>query len=106
MLADRGVPGNASYIMSKHAVLGLMRATCQDLIGKSISTCCICPGLVNTQLLKDSMSDELVAHLLDTYVVGKRLINPSEIAKVIHNCATSPIINGAIVPANLGLVAS
>lgn len=106
MLADRGVPGNASYTLSKHAVLGLMRSTCQDLVGKNITTCCICPGLVNTQLLKESMSDQLVQHLLDTYVIGKRLIQPSEIAKVIFNCANSPVINGAIVPANLGLVAS
>lgn len=106
MLADRGVPGNASYIMSKHAVLGLMRSTCQDLVGKNISTCCICPGLVNTQLLKDSMDDDFIKHLLDTYVIGKRLIDPAEVAKVIYDCAHSPIINGAIVPVNLGLVAN
>jgi NAD(P)-dependent dehydrogenase (short-subunit alcohol dehydrogenase family) len=106
MLADRGVPGNASYIMSKHAVLGLMRATCQDLVGRKITTCCICPGLVDTKLLKDSMSDELVQHLLNTYVIGQRLIDPSEIAQVIFDCAHSAVINGAIVPANLGLVAS
>lgn len=106
MLAERGVPGNASYIISKHAVLGAMRATCQDLYGKEISTCCICPGLVETQLLRKSMDDEMITFLLDNYIIGKRLINPSEIAKVIHSCAVSPAINGSIIPVNLGIVAS
>ncbi len=106
MLAERGVPGNASYIVSKHAVLGLMRATCQDLYGKGISTVCICPGLVETELLRKSMDDDMIKYLLDNYIIGKRLINPSEIAKVIHSCVASPAINGSIIPVNLGVIAS
>lgn len=105
MLADRGVPKNTSYIISKHAVLGLMRSTCQDLMGRDISTCCICPGLVDTDLLRNSMDKDLIDYVLDTHVVGKRLINPMEIAKVLYACATNPVMNGALVPTNLGLVA-
>lgn len=106
MLAERGVPGNSSYIISKHAVLGLMRATCQDLNGKHISTCCICPGLVETQLLHNSMDGDMIKYLLDNYIIGKRLIKPAEVAKVIYSCATSPAINGSIIPINFGIVAS
>ena len=33
-LAEKGVPGQLSYVTSKHGQVGLMRATCQDLMGK------------------------------------------------------------------------
>lgn len=106
MLADKGVPKNASYIISKHAVLGLMRSTCQDLGEKKITTCCICPGLVDTQLLRSSMDDDLINYVLKAHVVGKRLINPVEISQVLYACANSPALNGAMIPANLGLIAN
>lgn len=106
MLADKGVPKNASYIISKHAVLGLMRSTCQDLGEKKITTCCICPGLVNTKLLRDSMDEELINYVLQAHVVGKRLIEPEEIANVLYACASAPALNGALIPTNLGLIAS
>lgn len=106
MLADKGVPKNTSYIISKHAVLGLMRATCQDLREKQIFTCCICPGLVNTQFLRDSMDDELINYVLNAHIVGKRLIEPKEIADVLYSCASNYVLNGALIPANLGLIAS
>lgn len=105
MLANKGVPNTASYIISKHAVLGLMRSTCQDLAPKKISTCCICPGLVDTELLHNSMDEHMIKYVLDNFIVGKRLIQPHEIAKVIYACATSPVTNGALIPVNLGLVA-
>lgn len=104
-LAEKGVPGNASYIMSKHAVIGLMRATCQDLMNQAIHTCCICPGLVDTQLLKETMDEKVIRQLLDTKIIGKRLIEPHEIANIIYFCATSATLNGAIFHANLGQVA-
>jgi NAD(P)-dependent dehydrogenase (short-subunit alcohol dehydrogenase family) len=106
MLSDRGAPATASYSISKHAVLGLMRSTCQDLVGRGITTCCICPGIADTKLTHDTMDADLISHLLDTYVIGKRLIKPEEIAQVIYFCANSPVLNGALIPANLGLVAS
>jgi 3-oxoacyl-[acyl-carrier protein] reductase len=104
-LAEKAVPGNASYIVSKHAAVGLMKATCQDLIGKNIHTCCICPGLVDTQLLKATMPPETIAMLLDTKIIGGRLIEPIEIAKTIYFCATTTIINGVTLHANTGQVA-
>jgi NAD(P)-dependent dehydrogenase (short-subunit alcohol dehydrogenase family) len=100
-LSTKGVPENASYIVSKHALVGLMKATSQDLLSQQIHTCCICPGLVDTYLLKQSMPqpiiDQIVAH-----VMGQRLIEPQEIAKLIFFCADNPVVNGSIIHANLG----
>lgn len=104
-LSEKAVPQCASYTISKHAGIGLMKATCQDLIGKHIHTCCVCPGLVDTQLLKDTMSAELINKFITTKIIGGRLIAPMEIAKTIYFCATSPVINGAVIHANLGQVA-
>lgn len=104
-LSEKAVPGSASYSISKHAIVGMMKATCQDLQEKKIRSCCVNPGLVDTKMLKDTMDDETLTFLLSTKVMGKRLIQPEEIAKVIYFCATNDTINGTIIQANLGQVA-
>ena len=43
-LSEKAVPGSFSYVISKHAQLGMMRATCQDLMGSGIHTALICPA--------------------------------------------------------------
>jgi NAD(P)-dependent dehydrogenase (short-subunit alcohol dehydrogenase family) len=104
-LALKAVPGSASYTISKHALVGLMKVTCQDLIGKDIHTCCICPGLVDTKLLKETMDDETINYIINNVVIGKRLIQPEEIANIIYFCAMTNVINGVTLPAHLGQVA-
>lgn len=101
-LAEIAVPNSASYVISKHALKGLMKSTCQDLAGKGIHTCCINPGLVNTVLLKDTMSKEKIDMFINTKIMDKRLIEPEEIAKIIFFCANTPILNGSTIDANLG----
>lgn len=104
-LATKAVPGSASYIVSKHALVGLMKASSQDLIGRNIHTCCICPGLANTELLKIAVDAAVVKNILEHQVMGKRLIEPQEIAQLIYFCALNPTINGATIHANLGQTA-
>jgi 3-oxoacyl-[acyl-carrier protein] reductase len=104
-LAEKAVPGSASYIISKHALVGLMKATCQDLIGRQIHTVCVNPGLVDTALLKETMNTETINFLLENKIIGKRLIKPEEIAKLIHFLAGTPLMNGINIAANTGQVA-
>lgn len=101
-LAEKAVPHNASYVTSKHAIKGLMKATCQDLADKAIQTCCINPGLVETEMLKQYMTQETIHSLIQQKIIGKRLIAPEEIAKIIYFTATSTALNGATIDANLG----
>lgn len=103
-LSEKAVPGSASYIISKHGLVGLMKATCQDLIEQKIHTCCISPGLVDTDLLK-SMAPGSVDFLLKHVIIGKRLIEPIEIANIIYFCAMTDVMNGITIPANTGQVA-
>ena len=101
-LGEKAVPNSASYVTAKHAIKGLMRATCQDLAEVGIKSCCINPGLVDTELLKDTMPPHVKEYLLEKKIMGKRLIEPAEIAHIIYFCATTAALNGAVIDANLG----
>ena len=94
-LSEIAIPGRASYVISKHAQIGMMRSTCQDLSGKNITTCCICPGFVNTTMLTEHIDQNILDHLVKNKVTAKRLIEPQEIANVVYFCATHAVINAA-----------
>jgi 3-oxoacyl-[acyl-carrier protein] reductase len=102
-LSEKAVPGAFSYVVSKHAQLGMMRATCQDLMGRGIHTAMICPGFTDTEMLHTHLgnnADTLAA------IAGmnsfNRLIAPGEIAELIRWAHHNPVINGAVLHANLG----
>ncbi len=106
-LSEKAVANSFSYVTSKHAVVGMMRATCQDLVGTGIHTCCICPGFTNTEMLRTHVSnDSGTLTSLGGMTAFNRLIEPEEIAKTILFAAENPVINGAVVHANLGQIES
>ncbi len=63
-LSEMAVANRASYVISKHALVGMMRATCQDLQSTGINTCCICPGFVNTSMLTDQVEKSVLEQIL------------------------------------------
>ncbi len=104
-LSEKAVAGVASYVTTKHAVAGLMRATCQDLIGRGIHTACICPGFTATEMLRTRAgNDDAVLASLGQMSTFGRLIEPAEIAAVVRMAAEQPVINGAMLHANLGQI--
>lgn len=102
-LSDIGTANAASYIISKHAVLGLMRATCQDLAARKIHTCCIAPGFTDTEMLRSHIgeSSEVMASITQRVCLN-RLADPIEIARLIYFAAENPVVNGSLLHANLG----
>ena len=48
-LGTKAVSNSCSYVTSKHALIGLMKSTCQDLVGSGIHTLAICPGFTDTE---------------------------------------------------------
>lgn len=102
-LAEKAVRGSYSYIVSKHAMIGMMRATCQDLAGRSIHTACICPGFTDTEMLRAHVASDAMEGVRAMSAYG-RLIAPEEIAETLHWAANSPVINGAVIHANLGQI--
>ena len=102
-LSMKAVPNSFSYILSKHAQVGIMRATCQDLMGKGIHTALINPGFTDTEMLQKHLNNdtELIKSLAKMNSF-ERLANPKEIAECIVWAHHNPVINGTILEANLG----
>ncbi|RKH58702.1 SDR family NAD(P)-dependent oxidoreductase [Corallococcus llansteffanensis] len=104
-LSEKAVKGVASYVTTKHALVGMMRATCQDLAGTRIHTACVCPGFTDTEMLREHLGpDAAVRASVEGMTTFGRLIAPGEIADVLFTCATTPVLNGAVLHANLGQV--
>ncbi len=102
-LGEKAVAGAASYVTAKHAQIGLMRSTCQDLAGSGIHTSCVCPGFTNTAMLRSHVGhDNEILDSLAANVTMGRLIEPEEMAQTIWFAAHSPVINGSVLHANLG----
>lgn len=101
-LAEKAVAGAASYVASKHGMIGLMRATCQDMAGRSIHTACICPGFTDTEMLRAHVGDAV--ETITGMVAAGRLVEPNEIARLAVFCSENPALNGAVLHANLGQI--
>jgi NAD(P)-dependent dehydrogenase (short-subunit alcohol dehydrogenase family) len=102
-LSEKAVPGAFSYVVTKHATIGMMRATCQDLLGREIHTACVCPGVTDTEMLRAHVSnDAAVLDALRAMTGSGRLVTPEEIADVVEMVARQPVLNGAVLHANLG----
>ena len=106
-LSEKAVANTYSYVTSKHAIVGMMRATCQDLAGREIHTCCVCPGFTDTQMLREHVgNDEEVLKAIAGLSTFGRLITPDEIAGTIAYAVDNPVVNGSVINANLGQVES
>ncbi|RKH52112.1 SDR family oxidoreductase [Corallococcus sp. AB049A] len=104
-LGEKAVKGVASYVTTKHALIGMMRATCQDLAGTQVHTAAVCPGFTDTEMLREHLgADPAVRASVAGMTTFGRLINPEEIANVLYLCATTPVLNGAVIHANLGQI--
>ena len=102
-LSEKAVAGLFSYVVSKHAVIGMMRATCQDLLGRGVHTACVCPGITDTEMLRKRVAGNAeTLEALRSMTGEGRLIEPEEIARVIAFAADHPVLNGTVLHANLG----
>lgn len=102
-LAEKAVPGSYSYVVTKHAQVGMMRALCQDLAGSGIHTACICPGFTDTEMLRAHVPPEAMDAVRGMSAFN-RLIEPGEIAGTLYWAATAPVVNGSVIHANLGQI--
>lgn len=102
-LAEKAVPGSFTYVLSKHAQVGMMRATCQDLAGTGVHTACVCPGFTDTEMLREHVPADAMDAVRGMSAFG-RLIEPAEIADALFWAAGAPVVNGSVIHANLGQV--
>jgi len=88
-LGTKAVTNTHAYSVSKHAVIGQMRATCQDLAGSLIHTAAICPGFTETEMLSEHLgANPEIYQQITAGIAHRRLAQPSEIADTI--CCAEP----------------
>jgi len=81
----------------------MMRAVTQDLAGRGIHTACICPGFTDTEMLRAHVPAEALESVRSMSAFD-RLVDPDEIAECLYWASRNPVINGAIIHANLGQI--
>src|SRR5215211_6404018 len=79
-----GNPGIASYIASKHGVVGLTRTAALEYVRRGIRVNAVNPGLIDTQIARDVVSgDERAYAEIAKHVPIGRAGRPEEIASVV-----------------------
>lgn len=103
-LRDRAVPKRLSYVVSKHAQVGLMRSTALEIAERGMHTACVCPGVTDTEMARAHFGGE--GDSIEQFVLRnaplKRALRPVEIAQLIHFCSITQAVNGAVIDANVG----
>lgn len=81
-----GYAGSAAYCASKGALIGLTRALAVEL-APSVRVLCICPGPVDTDMMRDSLTHAPSPHAAqaqwESYTLLNRVAVPGEIAEAI-----------------------
>jgi 3-oxoacyl-[acyl-carrier protein] reductase len=95
--------GGAHYTTSKTGLLGLTRAAAKELGRYGITVNAVCPGMIDTELTRESASDELLERLARGYPVP-RLGTSIEVADLICFAASerAGYITGASLDINGG----
>lgn len=79
-----GNPGIASYIASKHGVVGLTRTAALEYVKRGVRVNAVNPGLIDTQIARDVVNgeEEAYAELAKQVPIG-RAGKPEEIASAV-----------------------
>src|SRR5215213_1772834 len=87
-------PYKAGYVSAKHGVLGLVKTLALEGAEHGITASAVCPGFVRTPLVEGQVADQAKAHgvsedeVLEQVILAphavKRLIEPEEVAEVVH----------------------
>ena len=79
-----GNPGIASYIASKHGVIGLTRTAALEYVKRGVRVNAVNPGLIDTQIARNVVSGAEQAYAeIANYVPIGRAGRPEEIAAVV-----------------------
>jgi 3-oxoacyl-[acyl-carrier protein] reductase len=95
--------GGAHYTASKTGLLGLTRAAAKELGGYGITVNAVCPGMIDTELTRESASPEELERMAQCYPIP-RLGTALEVADVICFAASerAGYITGAVFDINGG----
>lgn len=104
------VVNSAAYVAAKHALLGMTRSIAVDFASKNIRANCVCPGAIDTPMLRWSAqkaaSPERVLQVLGSMHPLGRIGRPEEVANAISFLASdwASFITGASLTVDGGLI--
>ena len=93
--------GGAHYTAAKAAILGLTRHTAKEVARFGITVNALCPGLINTEMVRATISDESVDQYANSFPI-QRLGEPEEVAELVMFLASekASYITGASLDIN------
>jgi NAD(P)-dependent dehydrogenase (short-subunit alcohol dehydrogenase family) len=86
LASARGMPFNAAYVASKHAVTGLARAAAAEAAARNVRVNCVLPGLIETPMLMQldpGASLEALRERLGSNVPQGRIGRADELAELV-----------------------
>jgi len=103
-LAQDGASGQINYAASKAGLIGLTKSIAREYGPKGITCNIVTVGLVETDMVRDNLSEELSKVWLQ-YCPMKRLGTPGEISSLVHYLTTpdAGFINGEVIRVSGGL---
>ncbi len=112
MWGGLGGTGHLAYCASKGAIHNLTRAMALDHAGDGVRINAVCPGEVDTPMLRsggrtEAVSDAYLDQMAQTSIPLGRLAQPVEIARVVAFLLSdaASYMTGAIVPVDAGVTA-
>ena len=95
--------GGCHYTAAKHGVLGLTRALAKELAPHGVTVNAVCPGLIDTEMVRDTISDEKVREYEASFPIP-RLGTPAEVADLVGFLVSesASYITGAALDINGG----
>ena len=74
--------GGCHYTAAKHGVLGLTRALAKELSPHGITVNAVCPGLIDTEMVRSTVEPQRIAAFETSFPVS-RLGTPEEVAEAV-----------------------
>lgn len=100
-----GIFGGPHYSAAKAGVLGLAKAMARELGPDHIRVNCVTPGLIQTDITGDKLTDAMKAEIIKGIPLG-RLGEPQDVARIFLFLASelSSYVTGAVIDVNGGML--